>query len=570
MAKSQSRRGCLCVLALLSAVAVICICIILASKQSCWFKTKQSNQRCAFTHGAVAADSLMCSDIGRDILLQGGSAVDAAIAALLCTGLVNPQSMGLGGGAIFTIMDKTGKVKIISSRETVPKGVQADLLNKCPKSLTFDTAQQLLGSHWIGIPGEILSYERAHQLYGKLPWAKLFEPSIKLAREGFCMPVYLGKFLQNELIKRLIRGSELCKLFCHENKTVFGPGDTLKYPQLADTMETIAKEGATAFYNGKIAEDLIQDIQARNGILSLEDLKTFQVRESDAWTVKLGEYEMYFPPPPAGGAILSFILKLMHGFGLSPASNQGEQKNLTLHRYLEAVKFANGQKNNIKDPLFNSRDMTYITDEKFIERIRALITDGHTHNASYYNITPSVDRFGTTHVSVMAADGTAVSVTSTINTMFGSAVYSPKTGIILNNELVDFCGRADSITPGEQPPSSMAPAILHSVCQKKTLVIGGSGGNFITTAMALSIMNHLWFEMNLSESIAAKIVFVDSNNNVFFEPGYNESTIKAMKALRHDVGNHLYFFNVVNAISKEGECFSAVSDARKHGRSAGY
>uniref|UniRef100_A0A671SEG9 Gamma-glutamyltransferase 5-like n=1 Tax=Sinocyclocheilus anshuiensis TaxID=1608454 RepID=A0A671SEG9_9TELE len=545
MAKSQSRRCCFCILALVCCVVIICICIILATKQ-----------RCAFTQAAVSADSSRCSDIGRNMLLEGGSAVDAAIAALLCTSLVNPQSMGLGGGAIFTIMDKTGKVKIISSRETVPKGVQADLLNKCPKTFTFAT-----GSHWIGVPGELRGYEKAHQLYGKLPWAKLFEPSIKLAREGFPMPAYLFHHI-------LFHLAGLCYLSCF--LSVLSPRDTLKFPQLAETMKTISKEGANAFYTGKIAEDLIQDVQERNGMLSLEDLSTFQVRVNEAWSVQLGDYKMHFPPPPAGGVILSFILKLMHGFRLSPASNQGDQKTLNLHRFLEAVKFANGQKHNLKDPNFDSRkNMEYIKDEKFIERIKALITDGSTHDASFYNITPTVDRFGTTHVSVMAADGTAVSVTSTINHMFGSTVFSPKTGIILNNELADFCGRADSVTPGEQPPSSMAPTILQS--QEKTVVIGGSGGSFITTAMALSIMNHLWLGMNFNESIAAKIVFVDSNNNVQFEHGYDSSSIDAMQKIGHIVKNNTYpFFNVVNGISKEGQCISAVSDARKSGRSAGY
>ncbi|KAK2870871.1 hypothetical protein QQF64_001948 [Cirrhinus molitorella] len=552
MAKSQPRRCCFCIVALVCTVAIICICIIFATRQ-----------RCAFTHAAVSADSLMCSDIGRDMLHEGGSAVDAAIAALLCTGLVNPQSMGLGGGSIFTIMDKTGNVKIISSRETVPKGVQADLLNKCPNKSSI-----VKGSEWIGVPGELRGYEAAHQLYGKLPWAKLFEPSIKLAREGFPMPAYLAYFLQDNIIKELMNGTELCELF-YRDKTVLNPRDTLKFPQLAETMETIAKEGAGAFYTGKIAKDLIQDVQKRNGVLSLEDLSTFQVRVSDAWSVKIGEYSMHFPPPPAGGAVLGFILKLMHGFGLSPASNQGDQKTLTLHRFLEAVKFANGQKHNLKDPNFSTGDMKYIKDEKFIEHIRALITDNSTHDASYYNITPSVDHFGTTHVSVMAADGTAVSVTSTINQMFGSTVYSPKTGIILNNELADFCGRADSVKPGEQPPSSMAPTILQS--QEKTLVIGGSGGSYITTAMALSIMNHLWFGMNLTESIAAKIVFVNASNNVQFENGYNEPDIAAMTKLGHTVNKSEFpFLNVVNGISKERQCISAVSDARKFGKSAGY
>ncbi|KAI7793494.1 glutathione hydrolase 5 proenzyme isoform X2 [Triplophysa rosa] len=556
MAKSQSRRCCLCVLAFMCTAAVICICIILRTRQRhCDF----------FTHAAVSADSQLCSDVGRDMLLQGGSAVDAAIAALLCTGVVNPQSMGLGGGSIFTIMDKTGKVTVISSRETVPKGVKADLLKRCPKSLTFTT-----GSEWIGVPGELRGYQHAHRLYGKLPWDKLFQPTIKLAREGFPMPTYLGKFLQYEMIKQLIQGTKLCDLFCHKNKTVFGPGDVLRFPKLAETMEIIAKEGADAFYTGKIARDLIDDVKAAGGTLSEEDLKAFQVRVSDAWSVQLGDYKMHFPPPPAGGTILSFILQLMHGFGLSPASINGDQKKVTLHRYLEAAKFANGQKRNLGDPFFNSRDMTYMTDKKFTDRIRALITDGLTHDVSYYNVTPSADHYGTTHVSVMAADGSAVSVTSTINHMFGSSIYSNKTGIILNNELADFCGKADSVTPGEQPPSSMAPSILQSSSQRTTLVMGGSGGSMITTAMALSIMNHLWFGMSLNESIAEKIVFVNSKNAINFERGYDNAAIEAMAALGHVVEQNPYFFNVVNGISKEGHCISAVSDARKVGKSAGY
>uniref|UniRef100_A0A672PAW2 Gamma-glutamyltransferase 5-like n=1 Tax=Sinocyclocheilus grahami TaxID=75366 RepID=A0A672PAW2_SINGR len=374
------------------------------------------------------------SSVGRNMLLEGGSAVDAAIAALLCTSLVNPQSMGLGGGAIFTIMDKTGMT-----------------INYFVLYLFM----RLPGSHWIGVPGELRGYEKAHQLYGKLPWAKLFEPSIKLAREGFPMPAYLSYFLKQDLIKKLIHGTELCELF-YKDKTVLSPRDTLKFPQLAETMKTISKEGADAFYTGKIAKDLIQDVQERStNCLYINGSRCNQNRCS-------------------ASEIHSF-----HVFGFS-------RWNFIIRR-----------------------------------------------------------------------------------SEFGSTVFSPKTGIILNNELVDFCGRADSVTPGEQPPSSMAPTILQS--QKKTVVIGGSGGSFITTAMALSIMNHLWLGMNLNESIAAKIVFVDSNNNVQFEHGYDSVSLLECRSIGHIVKNNTYpFFNVVNGISKEGQCISAVSDARKIGRSAGY
>ncbi|XP_016149908.1 gamma-glutamyltransferase 5-like [Sinocyclocheilus grahami] len=458
MAKSQSRRCCFCILALVCCVVIICICIILATKQ-----------RCAFTHAAVSADSSRCSDIGRNMLLEGGSAVDAAIAALLCTSLVNPQSMGLGGGAIFTIMDKT---VLYSSNYFV-----------------LYLFMRLPGSHWIGVPGELRGYEKAHQLYGKLPWAKLFEPSIKLAREGFPMPAYLSYFLKQDLIKKLIHGTELCELF-YKDKTVLSPRDTLKFPQLAETMKTISKEGADAFYTGKIAKDLIQDVQERNGILSLEDLRS-------------------------------------HWIGV-PGELRGYEKAHQLYGKLPWAKLFEPSIKLAREGFPMPAYLSYFLKQDLIKKL--------IHGTELW---------------------------------FGSTVFSPKTGIILNNELVDFCGRADSVTPGEQPPSSMAPTILQS--QKKTVVIGGSGGSFITTAMALSIMNHLWLGMNLNESIAAKIVFVDSNNNVQFEHGYDSSSIDAMQKIGHIVKNNTYpFFNVVNGISKEGQCISAVSDARKIGRSAGY
>ncbi|XP_076876001.1 glutathione hydrolase 5 proenzyme isoform X2 [Brachyhypopomus gauderio] len=524
MPKSRSRLACISGIFVVCTVAVVCLFIAVFTTWRCSIGQ--------FHHFAVAADSQMCSDIGRDILQQGGSAVDAAIAALLCTSLVNPQSMGLGGGAIFTIMDKSG-------------------------------------ADWIGVPGELRSYAKAHHLYGKLPWAKLVEPSVNLAREGFPMPAYLGRLLENDNIKELVEKTSLCQVLCRNN-TVLRPGDKLRYPRLAETLETIAKDGAEAFYTGKIANDLVRDVQDAGGSLTLEDLKSFKVRVTKALTVPLGDYKMHVPPLPAGGALLSFILNIMQGFNLTPASVIGDQKTLTLHRYIEAAKFANGQRRKIKDPFVHSENVAYLSKMSFADRVRAMINSSSTHTASYYNVTPGSDRFGTTHVSVLAADGSAVSVTSTINHMFGAAVYSHRTGIIMNNELADFCGRADSLSAGEQPPSSMAPAILHTEDREKTLVIGGSGGSMITTAMALSILNHLWFGMSLEDAIKSRVVFVDSKNSVMFEEGFDQVLIKAMEARGHTVQRRGYFFNVVNAVMKEHGCISAYSDIRKNGRSAGY
>lgn len=535
-------------------VTVVCVCVLSLLDKGCT----------SYRRAAVSADSRICSEIGKNILHQGGSAVDGAIAALLCTSLVNPQSMGIGGGSIVTIRDRYGKATVYNFRETVPKLYKRNLLEECPKTFSMSS-----GSQWIGVPGELRGYEVLHKQHGRLPWYKLFEPTVKLARDGIPLPEYLGRFLSSGLVKNRVESTSLCDLLCNKNRTVLKKGDILKNPKLAETMETVGRLGAEAFYSGQVGRNLIEDVKATGGTLTLDDLKGYKVRVEDALQISLGGTLMYIAPPPAGGPLLSFILQLMRGYA-SPSSLDADQKVQLYHRYVEAAKFANGQRRNIRDPHFNNeKSAAYLTDSSFIDRIRALISN-QTHDSSFYSsVTAPSDHFGTTHVSVLDENGLAVSATSTINQLFGGGVYSPRTGIILNNELADFCGRADSVKPGEQPPSSMTPVILES-SSGDLLVIGGSGGSMITTAVALSIMNRVWLKMSLKDAIAAPIVFVDSGNNVNFEPGFDESVIEGLKMLGHKVGKWKFFLNVVNAVERENGCITAVSDSRKMGEASGY
>uniref|UniRef100_A0A3Q2WSK8 Gamma-glutamyltransferase 5a n=1 Tax=Haplochromis burtoni TaxID=8153 RepID=A0A3Q2WSK8_HAPBU len=508
-----------CVLCLLLAVLITCLVC------RC---DKDHSPSCTFLKAAVAADSGKCSEIGRDILRKGGSAVDAAIAALLCTSIINPQSAGIGGGVIFTVMDSSGKVKIINSRETVPRKVNSDLFKSCP----------IRTGRWIGVPGEIRGYEAAHRLYGKLPWADLFQPTIKLAREGFPIPYYQGQHIPR------INNTSIRELYLDKNGNLLKTGDTVKFEKLADTLETIANEGPDVFYNGTIAKNLISDIQDAGGKLTLEDLASYQANVTDAWNISLGEYKLYFPPPPSGGAILSLILNIMK----EPKTT--DEKILFYHRYIEALKFANGLKKYIRDPNFSSDKVK----DSFADSKRSLISSDKTHDPQYYGDTSHMDSIGTTHVSVLAEDGSAVSVTSSINDEFGSRVLSPSTGIILNNQLTDFCNRTNSVSPGERPPSNMAPSVLKS--PSKTLVIGGSGSEMIPPAVAL--MNHLWFGKSLKEAIITPVVFVDCQSEIKLESKLEKG---------HKIAK---FYNTVNAVEKAGSCISAWSDERKKGKAAGY
>ncbi|XP_031610654.1 glutathione hydrolase 5 proenzyme-like [Oreochromis aureus] len=523
-----------------------------------WCRTTQRSCSKNSFKAAVAADSKNCSDIGRDILQKGGSAVDAAIAALLCTSIINPQSAGIGGGSIFTIMDSSGKVTIINSRETVPRNVNPDLPKSCPN--TTDWKQD---SKWIGVPGEIRGYAEAHRLYGNLSWAELFQPAIDLARNGSRIEYVHGQYIQR------INNTSIRKLYSVENGNLLKTGDTVEFGKLADTLKMIANEGPDVFYNGTIAKNLISDIQDAGGKLTLEDLASYKVKVTDAWNISLGEYQMYFPPPPAGGAILSLILNIMKGYKINKEPNMTDEKIFFYHRYIEALKFANGLKKHIRDPEFNPDNFTEmaknLTEDSYADYIRSLITN-ETHAPEFYGDTQYVDSTGTTHVSVLAEDGSAVSVTSSINDIFGSKVLSPSTGIILNNQLSDFCERRDNISPGERPPSSMAPAVLKS--ESETLVIGGSGSTMITTGMASALINHLWFNKTLEDAIKAQVFFVNSKYEVMFEPELTQKDLlDSLKAWGHNITT---FYNVVNAVEKKNGSIYAWSDERKKGKAAGY
>ncbi|XP_035514534.1 gamma-glutamyltransferase 5a [Morone saxatilis] len=424
----------------------------------------------------------------------------------------------------------------------------------------------MTGSDWIGVPGEIRGYEEAYRLYGKLPWAELFEPTIKLAREGFRIPEIQGRYIP------FINTNEtqsLRKLYSDKDGNLLKTGDTVKFEKLADTLEKIATQGAGAFYSGRIAEDLIRDVQEAGGSLTLQDLAEYNVTVSDAWVVPLGEYQMHIAPPPAGGIILSLILNIMKGYQLNSASLKGDQKKAAYHHYIEALRFANGLKTHIRDPKFTSSEIAKkFTEDSFADYVRGKISSDRTHDPQYYNITSYVDGVGTTHVSVLTEDGSAVSVTSTINHIFGSKIFSPSTGVILNNQLADFCGRGGRISAGEQPPSSMAPTVLKS--QSKTLVIGASGGGRITTGIASALINHLWFGKSLEEAIAAPVLFVHSDNKVEFEADFDQDVIEGLKALGHEVKPAGDIYSVVNAVEMDGSCISATSDERKQGKAAGY
>ncbi|KAL6626747.1 hypothetical protein ACP70R_030473 [Stipagrostis hirtigluma subsp. patula] len=460
---------------------------------------RRSPYEADFEVGAAAADDGRCSEVGAAALRAGGHAVDAAVAAALCLGVVHPMSSGLGGGAFIVVRDAaSGEAVAFDARETAPAAATPDMYAREPWS-------KYKGALAMGVPGELAGLHAAWSRYGRLPWRDLFAPAIRLAREGYTIaPPVAGALKEVEC--EVLADPGLRGVFAPEGR-VLAAGEVCRNPALADALERVAEEGVAAFYAGAVGEGLVRDVRAAGGILTVDDLRGYRVEVSAAMRADAMGYTFLGMPPPSSGTVgMALILNILGGY----KSLEFLKEFLGVHRLIEAIKHMLAIRMDLGDPDFVnvSGDVAEMMSPPFADRVRQRILDNTTFPPSYYFPKWSQLRDnGTSHLCVVDGERNAVAITTTVNYHFGAHVLSPSTGIVLNNEMDDFSvpakrtpdhlppAPANFIAPGKRPLSSMTPLIILKDGQLAG-VVGASGGTNIIATVTQVFLNHFMVGMD--------------------------------------------------------------------------
>ena len=450
-----------------------------------------------------------------DVLKAGGSAADAALAAQLVLNLVEPQSSGLGGGGFLLYWDnKAKRLHAYDGRETAPAGAKPDAFLKDGKPMPF--LEAVRSGHAVGVPGALALLEHVHKRHGKQPWAALFAPAQRLAEQGFRVTPRL---------QRLVAGTPTLKLRAETRAYFFGAdgapvaaGTTLENPDLAATLARLAAGGAAAFYRGPLAEALVARVRAEGGTLAAADLAAYKVEEREPLCgLYIGLRVCGIGPPSSGGLAVLQILAILERF---PSEAVNAEDERAAHLFVEAARLAFADRNlYVADPAFVRVPVKGLLDRDYLaararlvdlRRAREKVEAGTPpENKGEWAPSDGAESPGTSHLSIVDAEGNAVSFTTTIENGFGAQMMTG--GFLLNNQLTDFSfvpmreGKpvANRVEPGKRPRSSMAPVMVFDKAGRLILVVGSPGGARIIAYVARTVMRVLDGGMDIAAAVAA-------------------------------------------------------------------
>ncbi len=566
------------------------------------------------TDGMVVSEAALASLAGVEVLVAGGNAADAAVAVGFALAVVYPEAGNLGGGGFALVHSVSGQTEALDFREVAPAASSREMFlgpDGAPdESLSTQTA---LAS---GVPGTVAGLALLHERHGSLPWARLLEPAIRLARNGFALDAYTASSLMRHY-RRLSRHPESLRILLNGGRG-WEVGDTLVQPELAETLERIARLGPREFYEGRTAQLLVREMESQGGILAMEDLADYRalVRKPLRGTYR-GYTILSMPPPSSGGVALIQMLGIMER--LDPGSVTGNGSSLRIHLMAEAMRRAFADRAvYLGDPDYSPIPLDGLIAPGYLDSLASSIDPRRASKSDsvgagkppgwrrFFDATGSWNLWGrdeeTTHFCVVDGDGNAVSVTTTLNTSYGSGVMVTGAGFLLNNEMDDFAaapgkpniygliqGEANAVRPGARPLSSMTPTIVLRG-DSLAYVLGSPGGPRIITSVFQVLAGMIDFGLDPQAAVDAPRVHHQWRPDTLWVErlGFAEDVLDALRRMGHRVsergsmgsvqviavshGSHgclsaraAEVFSATGRRMAEGRVFLGASDPRRNG-----
>jgi gamma-glutamyltranspeptidase/glutathione hydrolase len=541
-------------------------------------------------HGMVVSVHHLASDAGLAVLREGGNAVDAAVATGFALAVVHPAAGNLGGGGFLLLRTREGKMTFLDYREKAPLAATETMYQGAKGEVIEDAS--VLGYRSIATPGSVAGLVYAERKYGKLGLKRAMAPAIELARDGFKLSAEEARELHDE---DLAKFADSRRIFQRDGN-LYKDGEVFRQPELARTLARIAADPED-FYHGKMARELVSDLQKGGALLTLEDLAQYNVVERAPIAGSFHDYTILSAPPPSsGGIVLLSALNILEGYNLS---RLGDRTAESMHLIAEAFRRAYMDRADyLGDPDYNRIPAAQLTAKPYAEAWRRSIqADAPTPSAVLRRpegfLPPAPKTTGhrkespdTTHYSVVDSEGNAVAVTTTLNDSFGSRVTAGSLGFLLNDEMDDFAvklgvpnmfgliqGPANAIAPGKRPLSSMTPTIVLEK-GKLRFVLGSPGGARIISTVANIFLSASEGGLNIQQAVdAPRFHHQYLPDKLYLEPGFTPEAIAGLRALG-------YTLSIKDGHWSNGECIavdprtgdlSAGQDHRSHyGKAAGY
>jgi len=525
----------------------------------------------------VAAQNRLSAESGAQILAAGGSAVDAAIATGFSLAVTLPRAGNIGGGGFMLIHDAANDENIaVDYREMAPQSATRDMY--LGENGNVDTTRSRFSHLAAGVPGTVSGFYFAHKKLGRLPWKDLLEPAIRQAREGIVVSYDLAEFLRSRK-DRLCRNEAACGYFYKSDGTPYEAGDLFVQNDLATTLELIAEEGPDAFYKGKIAELIAEEMLRGGGLVDAASLAAYRPAIRQAVTGSYRGYDVVTMPPPSSGGI--HILQMLNVLEHFPVADMGAGSADSVHLLAEVARLAYADRSkHLGDPDYYDVPADWLTSKAYGKELAESIDMQKARDSEDVSpgVAPMYESEDTTHFSVMDSDGNVVSNTYTLNFSYGSGIAVPGAGFLLNNEMDDFSakpgvmnafgllgGDANAIAAGKRPLSSMTPTIVFADGEP-WFATGSPGGSRIITVVLQMIVNVIDHGMNFAEAANAPRMHHQWFPDVLaLEAGFSPDTIRILQERGHDVQQSRNSSGSTQTVGYSNGLFRGASDTRRPG-----